>query len=62
MSAFDPKATSADTINFPRRGKHEAAGVSLDTWLGSAAHDNAHNHNWTGHDRRSIHSANLLSD
>jgi hypothetical protein len=36
MSAFDPKATSADTINFPRRGKHKAAGVSLDTRLGSA--------------------------
>jgi hypothetical protein len=30
---------------------------------GSAAqHDNAYNHNWTGHDRRSIHSANLLSE
>jgi hypothetical protein len=42
MSAYDPKATSADTINFARRGKHEAAGVSLDTRLGSAAeHDNA---------------------
>ena len=36
MSAFDPKATSADTINFPRRGKHKAAGVSLDARLGSA--------------------------
>ncbi len=25
-------------------------------------HDNAHNHNWTGQDGRSIHSASPLSD
>jgi GST-like protein len=28
----------------------------------AAKYDNAHNYNWTDHDRRSIHSANLLSD
>ena len=37
--------------------------ASSDTWLGGAAYmTNAHNHNWTGQDRRSIHSANLSSD
>jgi hypothetical protein len=37
MSADDLTATSTDTITFPRRGEHEAAGVSLDIRLGSAA-------------------------
>ena len=36
--AFDPTATSTDTITFPSGGEHEAAGVSSDAWLGGAAY------------------------
>ena len=54
--ANDPTATSTDTITFPRR---RFFGYLVGR---CRIHDNALNHNWTSQDRRSIHSASLLSD
>ena len=54
--ASDPTATSTDSITFPRR---RFFGYLVGR---CRIHDNAHNHNWTSQDRRSIHSASLLSD